>query len=183
MHHARVDDGAGVLAPFGPRLGRMADLFYDDLGVDVHVVTTSDPASSIETQATQVFDGRRIGAGAPTGGLLVIVNPRLGAARIEVGYTLEGGLTDLHMGRIARDQLAPYTSYAIAGMAVLDGLHYLRDQGYVSAALGNLALGEEFRSKPAYLEYERFLSGGAGARAALFAEPMGAGLKRPGPAA
>ena len=183
LRHARVDDQARILAPFGTRLGRMADLFYDDLGIDVHVVTTGDAQSSIETQANQVFERRRIGAGAPTGGLLVILNPKLAAARIEVGYTLEGGLTDLHMGRIARDQLAPYTSYAIAGMAVMDVLHYLRDQVYVSAALGNLALDEEFRSKAAYLEYERFLSGGAGARTAISDEPMDADLKRPVPAA
>ena len=179
VQHARVDDQARILAPFNARLGRMADLFYDDLGIDVHIVTTTDAQSSIETQANQVFERRRIGAGAPTGGLLVILNPKLAAARIEVGYTLEGGLTDLHMGRIARDQLAPYTSYAIAGMAVMDVLHYLRDQVYVSAALGNLALDEEFQSKPAYLEYERFLSGGAGARTAISDEPMDADLKRP----
>ena len=183
LQHARVDDQARILAPFNARLGRMADLFYDDLGIDVHIVTTTDAQSSIETQANQVFERRRIGAGAPTGGLLVILNPKLAAARIEVGYTLEGGLTDLHMGRIARDQLAPYTSYAIAGMAVMDVLHYLRDQVYVSAALGNLALDEEFQSKPAYLEYERFLSGGAGARTAISDEPMDADLKRPVPAA
>jgi len=183
VQHARVDDQARILAPFGARLGRMADLFYGDLGIDVHVVTTGDAQSSIEAQANQVFEARRIGAGAPTGGLLVILNPKLAAARIEVGYTLEGGLTDLHMGRIARDQLAPYTSYAIAGMAVMDVLHYLRDHVYLSAALGNLALDEEFRRKPAYLEYERFLSGGAGARTAISDEPMDADLKRPVPAA
>ena len=182
VQHPRVADDARVLAPFGRRLGRMADLFYDDLGVDVHVVTTNDAGSSIEAQANQVFERRRIGAGAPTSGLLVILNPTLGAARIEVGYTLEGGLTDLHMGRIARDQLAPYMSYASAGMAVMDVLHYLRDQVYLSAALGNLELGEQYRGKPAYLEYERFLSGGAGARTALSGLPIDADLKRPVPA-
>jgi hypothetical protein len=161
----------------------MADLFYDDLGIDLHVVTTTDARSSIESQASEVFERRRIGDGAPTGGLLVILNPKLAAARIEVGYSLEGGLTDLHMGRIARDQLAPYTSYAIAGMAVMDVLHYLRDQVYLSAALGNLPLDEEFRGKPAYLDYERFLAGGAGARTALSNVPMDADLKRQVPAA
>ena len=38
---------------------------------------------------------------------LPLLAAALGAARIEVGYSLEGGLTDLHMGRIARYQLAP----------------------------------------------------------------------------
>ena len=178
LQHPRVDDAAHILAPFGTTLGRMADAFYDDLGIDIHVVTRNDAQPSIELQADEVFQQRKIGAGAPTGGLLVILNPQLGSARIEVGYSLEGALTDLHMGRIARDQLAPYTSYAIAGMAVMDVLHYLRDQVYVGAAVGNLTLAENYRRKPAYREYERFISGGAGARTALSAVPMDADLKR-----
>src|SRR6185436_13275567 len=98
----------------------------------------------------RVFRERKIGATAPTGGLLVLLNPSTHQARIEVGYSLEGGLTDLHMGRIARDQLAPYVSYASAGMAVMDVLHYLRDQVYLSASMGDSRLGEEFRRRPAF---------------------------------
>ena len=181
--HARVDDKARILAPFGVRLGRMADDFYKDLGIDVHIVTQNDANSTIESQADLAFRDRKIGVTAPTGGLLVILNPAIQNARIEVGYSLEGGLTDLHMGRIARDQLAPYASYAIAGMAVMDVLHYLRDQVYLSAALGNLQLGEEFRRRQGYLEYERFVSGGGGAKTALSAVPMDADLKRAVPEA
>lgn len=175
---SRIDDAAQILAPFGPRLGQMADSFYEDLGVDIHVVTRTEAQPSIEMQADKIFQQRRIGAGAPTGGVLVILNPKLGSARIEVGYTLEGGLTDLHMGRIARDQLAPYASYSAAGMAAMDVLHYLRDHVYVQAALGNVTLGDKYRKKPAYAEYEKFLSGGAGAKAKLSAVPADADLKR-----
>lgn len=178
VSHARVDDRAQILAPFGPRLGRMADDFDSDLGIDVHVVTLDEAGSSIESQAERLFRERKIGATAPTGGLLVILNPATQSARIEVGYSLEGGLTDLQMGRIARDQLAPYVSYASAGMAVMDVLHYLRDQVYLSAALGNLQLGEEFRKGRTYDEVKRFVSGGAGARTALSTVPMDADLKR-----
>lgn len=124
--HERIDDAAGILAPFGPRLGRMADAFFDDLGIDLLVITLTEPGR-IESQAERLFRERKVGVGAPTGGLLVVLNPATQQARIEVGYSLEGGLTDLHMGRIARDQLAPYVSYASAGMAAMDVLHYLRD--------------------------------------------------------
>jgi hypothetical protein len=178
QQHPRVDDAAQILAPFGPRLSRMADSFYEDLGVDIHVVTRSEAQPSIEMQANQIFQQRRIGAGAPTGGVLILLNPKLGSARIEVGYTLEGGLTDLHMGRIARDQLAPYASYSAAGMASMDVLHYLRDHVYLQAALGNVTLGDKYRKKPAYADYEKFLSGGAGAKAKLAAVPADADLKR-----
>ncbi len=155
----------------------MADSFYEDLGVDVHVVTHTDEGS-IETQSERVFRDRKIGANAPTGGILILLNPAIERARIEVGYSLEGGLTDLHMGRIARDQLAPYVSYSNAGMAVMDVLHYLREHTFLSAALGNIQLGEEFRRRPAFADYKRFVSGGAGAKTALSAVPMDADLKR-----
>jgi tetratricopeptide (TPR) repeat protein len=181
--HPRISDEAGILAPFGPRLGRMTDTLYEDLGLDVHVVTRTDEAASIELQAHQIYEQRGVGVDARTGGLLVILNPTLGSARIEVGRSLEHALTDLHMSRIARDQLAPYTSYGAAGMAVTDVLHYLRDHVTLSAALGELELAEDLRAKPQYIEYGRFLSSGAGAKAALSAVPLDVDLKSAVPSA
>ena len=180
--HPRVDDAAGILAPFGPRLGRMADAFARDLGIDVHVVTLNEPGA-IEIQSERIFRERGIGKKVPTGGILVLINPAVRQARIEVGYSLEGGLTDLHMGRLARDQLAPYVSYASAGMAAMDVLQYLREQAYLAAVTGNIQLGEEFRRRPAFAPYAGFASGGAGAKAKLSAVPMDADLKRPVPPA
>lgn len=176
--HPRIEDAAGILNPFGPRLARTADAFYEDLGIDLHIVTTMQSEATIETQANETFEARRIGAEAPTGGLLIILNPTLQQARIEVGYTLEGGLTDLHMGRMARDQLAPYASYGVAGMAVMDVLHYLRDHVYVAAALGNITLHENYKQNPAYTQIETFTSGGAGAKTILAAVPIDADFKR-----
>jgi tetratricopeptide (TPR) repeat protein len=176
--HPRMEDAADILTPFGPRLGRMADAFHEDFGIDLHVVTTSEAGTSIEWQAERIFRERKIGATAPTGGLLVLLNPAIRAARIEVGYSLEGGLTDLHMGRIARDQLAPYASYTIAGMAVMDVLHYLRDHVYVAAARGNVQLGEEYRRTKGFAQAVRFVSGGAGAKTVMPDLPMDSDLKR-----
>jgi hypothetical protein len=180
--YPRVSDTANILAPFTGKLARMTDAFRDDLGVDVHIVTLDEAAEPIEKQSTRIFEQRKIGSDAPTGGVLILLDPKLGSARIEVGYSLEHVLTDLQTSRIARDQLAPYTSYGAAGMAVMDVLHYLRDQIYVSAALGDLALNDDFRKKPDYLEYQRFVSGGAGAKTALSAVPLDADLKRSVPA-
>lgn len=174
---SRIEDHAAVLAPFVPRLERMAEAFHTDLGIDLRVVTTNDAAGDIETQANQTFERKQIGRDAAVGGLLVVLNPQLAKARIEVGYTLEGALTDLHMGRIARDQLAPYVSYGSAGMAVMDVLHYLRDHVYLSAALGRLSLPDDLKTSKAYLEYERYVSGGAGAGTKLSKVPMDADLK------
>lgn len=179
--HARIEDDARVLAPFVPRLGRMADAFYTDLGIDVRVATSTQAGSSIEEQTNTMFEREQIGREAPVGGLLLVLNPKLGNARIEVGYTLEGALTDLHMSRVARDQLAPYSSYGVAGMAVMDVLHYLRDHVYLSAALGRLSLPEDLRNTRAYEEYQRYVSGGAGANTKLASVPADADLKKPVP--
>ena len=176
--YARVDDSAEILAPFVPRLARMADAFSADLGIDVHVVTSLDGKTPIETQAVEAFQRRQVARNSPTGGVLIILDPKLAAARIEVGYSLEGVMTDLHMSRVARDQLAPYVSYGSAGMAVMDVLHYLRDYALLAALRGELKLPVNAAQAPDYLQYQRFLSGGAGARTALAALPMDADLKK-----
>jgi hypothetical protein len=176
--HARVDDAANILVPFGPRIGRMADALGTDLGIDVHVVTSVDGRTPIETQATRTFEQRQVARKAPTGGLLVILDPKLGSARIEVGYSLEGVMTDLHMSRVARDQLAPYVSYGSAGMAVMDVMHYLRDYALLAAVRGDLKLPEELKKTPDYLRYKQYLSGGAGARTALSRLPADGDYKK-----
>ena len=180
--YPRLSDGARVLGPFAGRLARMADAFSDDLGIDLHVVTRDDTSATIEQQTSKLFEERGIGKDAPTGGVLVLLNPKLASARIELGYSLEPVLTDLLTSRIARDQLAPYTSYGAAGMAVMDVLHALRDQIYLAAATGGIELGDAYRAKPEYLEYQRFVSGGAGAKAALSSVPLDADLKQAVPA-
>jgi tetratricopeptide (TPR) repeat protein len=180
--HPRIDDAADILGPFVPRLGRMADAFTDDLGIDLRVVSSIDGSTPIETQADQTFQRLGIGRDAPTGGLLIILDPELSSARIEVGYALEGAMTDLQMSRLARDQLAPYVSYGAAGMAVMDVLHHLRDQAFLEAARGNLDLPAKARALPEYLSYQQFLSGGAGARAALSKIPADDNLKKTIPA-
>lgn len=181
LQHPRIEDAAGILDPFGSTLGRMVDAFDTDLGIDVHVVTSADPVGTIDSQAERLFRERGIGARAPTGGLLLLLNARLQRARIEVGYTLEGGLTDLQVSAIARDQLTPYAASHIAGMAVMDVLHYLRDLIYVAAARDQITLRGEYRRDPRIAEYRQFYSGGAGANAALTAGAEDVDPKQPIP--
>ncbi len=64
-----------------------------DVGIDVRVVADSTtPRAAIETQANEIFERKQIGRESPVGGVLIILNPKLANARIEVGYTLEGAL-------------------------------------------------------------------------------------------
>ena len=163
----RIADAADVLGGFQHAIEWLGQGWRDDLGIEIHVVTLRSPVAKIETLANQIFEERRVGADAPSGGVLVLLNPRRGEARIEVSYSLEHVFPDLIVGRIARDQLAPYAAYRVAGMAVMDVLHFLKDYAYLQAVRGALALPDAYRGRPEFIEKARYLSGGAGARATL----------------
>jgi TPM domain len=158
-----VADSAQTLSHFADTLEWQASAFREDLGIEVHVVTLAAPEQTSEALAAEVFGLRRVGEKAPTGGILVLLNPARREARIEVSYALEPVLPDALVGRIANDQLAPYAAYSFAGMAVMDALHFLKDFTTQQAIEGRLALDDQFRGRPAYAERARFLSGGAGA--------------------
>lgn len=164
-HPGAVADASGVLSHFGPILVTQARSFDQDLGIDVQVATFSAPERPVEALAPEIFELRAIGARAPTGGLLVLLNPARREARIEVSYALEAALPDALVGRIAQDQVAPYAASEMAGMAVMDALHFLKDFLTQQAALGRLELAPVYRKRPAFAARMRFLSGGGGSTA------------------
>jgi tetratricopeptide (TPR) repeat protein len=173
-----IADAAGVLGGFRRTLVWQTQSWREDLGIEVHVVTLRSPSDRIEALATPIFEQRRIGEGAPSGGLLVLLNPARGEARIAVSYSLEHVFPDLIVGRVATGQLAPYAAYQIAGMAVMDVLHVLKDYAYLRAIAGDFALAQQFQRRPEYIEKARYFSGGAGARAKLaLAEKLDRDLK------
>ncbi|GAB2901975.1 YgcG family protein [Paralcaligenes sp. KSB-10] len=69
------------------------------------VPTTGD--SSIEQYATHVFDQWKLGRKKVDDGILFVVAKNDHRLRIEVGYGLEGAVTDLQAGRIIREQVTP----------------------------------------------------------------------------
>jgi hypothetical protein len=163
QHPGPIADAARSLSHFSDTLEWQAKSWQEDLGVEVHVVTLAAPDLPAEQLAAEVVGLRKVGASAPTGGLLVLLNPARREARIEVSYALEPVLPDALVGRIANDQLAPYAAYRLAGMAVMDALHFLKDFTTQQAIEGKLSLDERYAERPAYAEKARFLSGGAGA--------------------
>ncbi|MEM7409971.1 MAG: TPM domain-containing protein [Myxococcota bacterium] len=163
-----VEDLAGVFGGFGHTLEWQTQSWRDDLGISVHVLSLRAPDHEIAPLAEELFSARRIGADAPSGGLLILVNPARHEARIEVSYELEHVFPDLIVGRLARNQLAPYAAYRAVGMAVMDVLHFLKDYAYLQAHAGNLELDATLRERQEYKEKARYLSGGAGAQADFF---------------
>ncbi len=74
--------------------------------IAVLAVPTLD-GESVEEFAVKVFEGWKLGQKGKDNGVLVVVAPRERRMRIEVGYGLEGTLTDAHASRIIRDVMTP----------------------------------------------------------------------------
>ena len=62
---------------------------------------------TVEQAATAVFDAWKLGRKDKDNGVLVLVSPAERRLRIEVGYGLEGTLTDVAAGRIIRNVITP----------------------------------------------------------------------------
>ena len=82
--HPSITDQAKLFGPLAARLGHDLDSLREDLGIDVRVVTSLDRSAPIERQANALFHSMRIGEQAETGGVLILMNPALADARIEV---------------------------------------------------------------------------------------------------
>lgn len=74
--------------------------------VAVLIVPTTGP-DTIEQFATRVFDDWKLGRKGTDDGVLLIVAKDDRTLRIEVGYGLEGAITDAISGRIIREQIVP----------------------------------------------------------------------------
>ena len=105
----RVTDNAEILSPDAvTRIGALLEDHEKQTTDQVAVLTI--PAldgESIEGFALRVFEVWQLGQKDKDNGVLVVVAPRDRRMRIEVGYGLEGRLTDLEAGRIIRTVMTP----------------------------------------------------------------------------
>lgn len=122
-------------------------------GAEVAVVTVpSLGGETVETYAAELFKEWGIGNEKEDTGLLILVAPNDREARIEVGYGLEGALTDLQAGRIVQDLMIP---------AFKEGNY---DAGVTAAVNASVALisdspeAEQYRT--AFADRPRSSSGG-----------------------
>jgi len=105
----RVVDEAGILSPDArAKIGAMSQAREQATGDQIAVLTMpSLEGESIEGFATRVFDAWKLGAKGKDNGVLLIVAPNDRKMRIEVGYGLEGSMTDAASSRIIREVMAP----------------------------------------------------------------------------
>jgi uncharacterized protein len=129
----RVNDNAQILSENARQLlGEKLKAHEDRTGNQVVVLTIpSLQGESIEDYSNRVFNEWKLGQQDQDNGILIVVVPDEKRMRIEVGYGLEGTMTDLLAGRIIREIMTPrfregdfdggITEGALAVMYVLEG--------------------------------------------------------------
>lgn len=105
----RVNDNAEILsAAARSSLTEQLKAHEERTGNQVAVLTIATlGGESIEEYAVQVFEAWKLGQRDRDNGVLVLVAHGDRRMRIEVGYGLEGSLTDLLAGRIIRSVMTP----------------------------------------------------------------------------
>ena len=105
--HGRVNDYAGVLGDTSTLETRLA-AEEQRAGNQVVVLTVADlGGQDIESYANAAFHQWRLGHKGVDNGVLIVLAVRDRRARIEVGYGLEGDLTDVASSLILREQMHP----------------------------------------------------------------------------
>lgn len=103
-----VNDWEGIISN-DDELNSSLQEFEKSTGVEIAVVTTPDFQDTyIEDYAVQLFETWKIGQAGEDNGVLVIVSSEQRESRIEVGYGLEGILTDATTGQIQDSEMIPY---------------------------------------------------------------------------
>ena len=105
----RVVDNAEILSPATrASVTEKLKAHEQKTGNQIAVLTVPTIGSdSIEEYATRVFESWKLGQKGKDNGVLVVVAPKDRKMRIEVGYGLEGTLTDVAASRIIRNVMTP----------------------------------------------------------------------------
>lgn len=105
---ARVNDDAHVLGDSAMTIEEELAQHEQRTGQQVVVLTVPDlGGQTIEAYANDVFAQWKLGHKGVDDGVLIVVAMKEHRMRIEVGYGLEGQLTDLASARIIRERMEP----------------------------------------------------------------------------
>src|SRR5450631_4305013 len=120
----RVVDNAEILKPqTREALTSALKQHQDSTGDQIAVLTVQTIGDeSNEEYATKVFENWKLGKKGNDNGVLVIVVPKDRKMRIEVGYGLEGTLTDVASSRIIRNVMTPSFKAGDYDKGVSDGV-------------------------------------------------------------
>jgi len=134
----RVVDNAEILKP-ATRAKLTADLKALEERTTHQVAVLTVPTlggESVEDFAVRAFEAWKLGQKGKDNGVLVVVVPQDRRMRIEVGYGLEGTLTDAQAARIIRDRMTPAFKAGDYDRGVAEGV------AAIAAVLGGEKLAE-----------------------------------------
>jgi len=105
----RITDNAQLLSPDARELLTERMKAHEELtGNQIAVLTIPTIGDeSIEAYASEVFTSWKLGQKGKDNGILIVVVPNDRRMRIEVGYGLEGEITDGMAGQIIRTEMTP----------------------------------------------------------------------------
>ncbi len=120
----RVNDYAGILAPAtAHQLEAVLQNFETAESTQIVLLTVpSLDGASLEDFSLRVVEAWKLGQNKLDNGALLLIAKNDRKLRIEVGYGLEGKLTDLVSGRIIRDIITPRFKEGNFDQGVIDGI-------------------------------------------------------------
>ncbi len=144
---SRVNDYAAMLSPATvSQLENSLALFEQQQSTQLVVLTVASLAGdSLEDFSLRVADTWKIGQQGRDNGALLLIARDDRKLRIEVGYGLEGRLTDLVAGRIIRDVITPQFRSGRFDQGVIDGVNAMMAAvtGEFSAEAGAAHSGDQ----------------------------------------
>lgn len=150
-----IDDQAGLLSSHQiERLEQYNQVLLTEQDVQFFVTILDQAAPDLDQTALDIFSQRQIGlATSSSRGLLLVVDPNLKQARIEVGYDLEGIFPDSLIASLEYDQMLPFFRRNRIGHGIEALTELLIQQ-----------LAQHENQKIHSPQSNKHLSGGAGAR-------------------
>lgn len=120
----RINDYAGILAPAMAR--QLEDVLKNfETAESTQIIVLTIPSlegTSLEDFSLRVVEAWKPGQSKLDNGALLLIAKNDRKIRIEVGYGLEGELTDLVSGRIIRDIITPRFKEGNFDQGVIDGI-------------------------------------------------------------
>jgi uncharacterized protein len=141
-----VDDAEILSAPARNRLNAALKAHEQRTTNQIAILTVpSIRGESVEEYALTVFEQWKLGQQDKDNGVLVVVVPNDRRMRIEVGYGLEGTLTDVAAARIIRNVMTPHFKAGDFDRGIEEGVSAIVDQ-LEGRAVSTAAAVEDTRS-------------------------------------
>ena len=149
----RVNDYAGILAPAtATQLEHALKSFETDQSTQLAVLTIpSLEGESLEAYSLKVAETWKIGQQVLDNGAILLIAQNDRKLRIEVGYGLEGSLTDLVCGRIIRNVIVPRFKEGNFDQGVIDGVNAM-----MAAVKGEFSAADAPRRATGNQDYQGF---------------------------